>query len=232
MGRAGQAPRPLPVPTGSPLRTTPQSPLLPRPSCPDTQHIPPRPAAGPALPPAPPQIQPAALAMLGPQPIGGDGGTMGKTCHYSVPAGMGGQWGKRKGETCSEHTQPSNQGSAEVPGGTWVVKCPGGEGWGGPGNACWGQDAKAVCTVQLSENHPTQAASPPTYKIRKKEERNGGREGGRTNTGDTSLSPGACRRPAASLIVSSVAAATKECRLPHPYPRRLNNHLTRSLLHG
>lgn len=76
-------------------------------------------------------------------------------------------------------------------------------------------------TVQLSESHPTQAASPPTYKIRKKEERNGGREGGRTNTGDTSLSAGARRRPAARLIVSSVAAATKECRLPHPYPRRL-----------
>lgn len=179
--------------------------------------------------------QAAALAMLGPQPIGGDGGTMGKTCHCSVPADMGGQWGKRRGETCSEHTQPSNQGSAEVPGGMWVVKCPGGEGWGGPGNACWGQDAKAVCMARSSSVRAIPPKQPPrlhTKSERRKKGTEGGREGGRTNTGDTSLSPGARRRPAARLIVSSVAAATKECRLPHPYPRRLNNHLTQSLLHG
>ena len=108
VGRAGQAPRTLSVPTWSPLlqpSAPPQRALSSHGPAPQTQHIQPCPAGGPTLPstptnpqPPPPAIksQHAALVVLGPQPLGDDGGIMGKTCPFSTPREG---WHGKTGET-------------------------------------------------------------------------------------------------------------------------------------
>lgn len=81
----------------------PTNPLLLRPSSLATQHKLPRPAACPALPPAPPHILTTSPHHAGLRPIGGDGGIMGMTCHHSIPTE--GWHGKSVGEKGRErHT--------------------------------------------------------------------------------------------------------------------------------
>lgn len=240
VGRAGQAPWTLSVPTWSPLlqpSAPPHRALSSHGPAPQTRstsclalqvvplcHPPPNPQ------PPPPAIksQQAALIVLGPQPVGDDGGTVGKTCPYSTPReGWHGKTGGRKmGENRSELTQRSTR-SGEVPGRhlLHVVKRMG---WGGSGNECWGQVPRPEWPVQLSENHLTQVASPFYMQIRRKEEREENRERseegqkeGRDRYRQPKSITWACGRPAAILIISTVAAATKQYRLPHLHPGTL-----------
>ena len=99
-------------------------------------------------------------------------------------------------------------------------------GWDGAGNECWGQVQSSVYgPVQLSENHLTQVASPFYIQIRRKEEREENRERseeGQKEGTDRYRQPKsitwACGRLAAILIISTVAAATKQYRLSHLHP--------------
>lgn len=112
VGRAGQTPWTLSVPTWSPLLqpSAPPHRALSSPgpapqmlstSCLALQVVP---LCHPPPPPTPcHQSQQAALAVLGPQPIGDDGGTMGKTCPYSIPSE--GWHGKTEGEKDGEELQ-------------------------------------------------------------------------------------------------------------------------------